>query len=100
MVKLTSRWAESALCRYTDPDLFFPVGGEATYKAYIASIRQICAACPVAGHCLEWALSTAEPDGIWGGMTPDERRRIRAGRTTALFEANETRHPTRQTDAT
>ncbi|MFD0855856.1 WhiB family transcriptional regulator [Actinomadura adrarensis] len=80
MSELTSRWAESASCRSVDPDLFFPVGGESSYSAHIVQIRQICAACPVASPCLEWALSTAEPDGVWGGKTPDERRRIRAGR--------------------
>ncbi|MEV5828635.1 WhiB family transcriptional regulator [Spirillospora sp. NPDC052242] len=84
MSKLTSRWAESASCRSVDPDLFFPVGKEDVYSVHIAPIRQICAACPVAGPCLEWALRTGEPDGIWGGTTPGERRRIRAARGTAL----------------
>ncbi|MFI0353275.1 WhiB family transcriptional regulator [Actinomadura sp. 9N407] len=80
MTKTTLNWEESTSCRSLDPDLFFPVAGESVYTTQIAAIRRICAACPAASPCLEWALSTGEPDGIWAGTTPDERRRLRAGR--------------------
>jgi WhiB family redox-sensing transcriptional regulator len=83
MSKMNSHWAESALCRSLDPDLFFPVAEEAeeaVYTAQIATIRRICAACSAARPCLEWALTTGEPEGIWAGTTPHERRRIRAAR--------------------
>ncbi|MFG1851853.1 WhiB family transcriptional regulator [Actinomadura geliboluensis] len=77
---MTKHWSESASCRSLDPELFFPVSREAVYTAQIAPIRRLCAACPVAGPCLEWALATGEPHGIWAGTTPSERRRIRAAR--------------------
>ncbi|MEU8346509.1 WhiB family transcriptional regulator [Spirillospora sp. NPDC048832] len=76
----TKHWSQSASCRSLDPDLFFPVSREAVYTAQIAPIRRLCAACPVAGPCLEWALASGEPHGIWAGTTPSERRRIRATR--------------------
>ncbi|MFV2179521.1 WhiB family transcriptional regulator [Actinomadura sp. LOL_016] len=76
-------WAESASCRSLDPELFFPVGGEAVYRTRIEAVREVCAACPAERPCLEWALTSGEPHGIWAGTTPDERRRIRATRKTA-----------------
>ena len=36
--------------------------------------KRICCACRVRGQCLAYALRTGERHGIWGGMTPGERR--------------------------
>ncbi|GAA2118093.1 WhiB family transcriptional regulator [Actinomadura napierensis] len=83
MSKADLHWTESASCRSLDPDLFFPVADETVYADQIAPIRRICAACPAVRPCLEWALTAGEPDGIWAGTTPGERRYIRAARTTA-----------------
>ncbi|WP_442942109.1 WhiB family transcriptional regulator [Nonomuraea sp. NBC_00507] len=38
---------------------------------------------PRSPACLDWALRTGEPDGVWGGTTPAERRRLRAHRLQA-----------------
>jgi len=38
----------------------------------------LCRTCPVRLACLEHALSEGEHYGIWGGATPDERRRLAA----------------------
>lgn len=43
----------------------------------VEAARTICRSCPVQDACLAYALSAVEPDGIWGGTTPDERRRMR-----------------------
>jgi WhiB family redox-sensing transcriptional regulator len=64
-----------ALCTGQDPDLWFP---KANGKA--AAGRAICARCPAAEACLEWALATAEPSGVWGGLDPDERRQVKRTR--------------------
>jgi WhiB family redox-sensing transcriptional regulator len=37
----------------------------------------VCATCPVADICLSWAIETNQTEGIWGGHTPKERRKIR-----------------------
>jgi WhiB family redox-sensing transcriptional regulator len=77
-------WTETASCVSADADLFFPLGDETVHAEQIAEIRRVCAACPAARRCLEWALTTGEPEGIWAGTTPGERRRIRAaGRTVS-----------------
>lgn len=72
---LPGDWTRNAACRDLPPwgkELFFPIAGETGREA-----KAICAGCPVRQDCLEWALRTKEDDGIWGGMTAPERRRIR-----------------------
>ncbi|MFC4950775.1 WhiB family transcriptional regulator [Pseudonocardia sp. GCM10023141] len=45
--------------------------------AQVAAAKRLCAMCPVRSQCLEFAMR-AMPDGIAGGMTPQERRVARA----------------------
>lgn len=42
-------------------------------------VKQLCAACPVREGCLEYALEHDEKDGIWGGLTPEERDDLKKG---------------------
>jgi hypothetical protein len=42
--------------------------------------KQMCEACPIRLQCLEWALATREPEGIWGGATAADRSRILTAR--------------------
>jgi WhiB family redox-sensing transcriptional regulator len=72
-------WQRDAACKDTpDPDVFFPGKGEDAEAA-----KQICAGCPVLGECLAFALATmraADRDhGVYGGLTPAERARLRGG---------------------
>ena len=67
-------WRHTASCRDEDPELFFPIGNEGPAEDQIREALQICAKCPVAAECLEWALGSGQDDGIWGGMTAGERR--------------------------
>jgi WhiB family redox-sensing transcriptional regulator len=64
-------WRQRAACRGVDPDIFYPVSDEEAEDA-----KAICAQCPVQRACLEWALAHRESDGVWGGATERERRRI------------------------
>lgn len=73
-------WRNSAACRDTDPDLFFPVGQTGPAINHIASAREVCQTCDVKRECLEYALMTNQDAGIWGGTTEDERRKIRRER--------------------
>lgn len=43
----------------------------------VEATRTVCRSCPVQDACLAHALTAVEPEGIWGGTTPDERRRMR-----------------------
>jgi WhiB family transcriptional regulator, redox-sensing transcriptional regulator len=65
-------WAARASCADTGPAVFFPPHGDPAAQA-----RQICARCPVRSDCLTYALDADERYGIWGGLDPDERRRLR-----------------------
>lgn len=64
-------WRQRAACRGVDPDIFYPVTDEEAEDA-----KAICRSCPVEQACLEWALANRESDGVWGGATERERRRI------------------------
>ena len=70
-------WRKAASCRDTDPDLFFPVGTTGPALAQIESARAVCRKCPVQAECLEFALSTNQDSGIWGGTSEEERRKLR-----------------------
>jgi WhiB family redox-sensing transcriptional regulator len=46
--------------------------------------RKICAGCPVASTCLEYALEHRNEHGVWGGCSERERRRILKRRKVAV----------------
>jgi hypothetical protein len=70
-------WRTRAACRSVDPEIFFPTAeiGPA-YEAQVTVAKAICAGCPVRVECLDEALVRI-PEGIAGGLTPEERRRLR-----------------------
>jgi WhiB family redox-sensing transcriptional regulator len=74
-------WRDHALCRDTDPSLFFPVGTTGLALVQIEHAKQVCSQCPVTRECLDFALATNQDSGIWGGLSEDERRVIRRRRT-------------------
>ncbi len=78
------RWRDRALCRETDPELFFPVGTTGTALNQIAQAKQVCGQCAVRIECLEFALATNQDSGIWGGLSEEERRAIRRSRAARL----------------
>lgn len=67
-------WRRDAACRREDPELFFPVGTRGPALQQIRQARAVCAGCPVRLDCLTFALVNGADDGIWGGLTEDERR--------------------------
>jgi WhiB family redox-sensing transcriptional regulator len=72
-------WRQSAACRGVDPEIFYAATDE---DADVA--KSICAQCMVREPCLEYALANREREGVWGGATERERRRIvRQRRKTA-----------------
>ena len=64
------------------PGAVLPVGSVGPALAQIAEARKICARCPVLRACLASAMATGQEYGIWGGLTEDERRRLRRWRAT------------------
>ena len=70
-------WRVNAMCRDTDPELFFPVGTTGQALLQIAKAKGVCCECPVKVECLDFAMETNQDTGIWGGLSEDERRQIR-----------------------
>jgi WhiB family transcriptional regulator, redox-sensing transcriptional regulator len=70
-------WRKGAICRDTDPDLFFPVGTTGHALVQIDRAKEVCGQCPVKVDCLDYALETNQDSGIWGGTSEDERRVLR-----------------------
>jgi WhiB family redox-sensing transcriptional regulator len=67
------QWMNNALCLQIDAELFFPEPSRVPHDA-----KKACSLCKVRIDCLEYAL-TLDVDGVWGGTTPAERKRIRKG---------------------
>lgn len=75
-VRLGDRWVEARDGRWIDR-LFFPEPGSGGYAhRSLAEARRICERCPVRLPCLEAAIANGERWGVWGGLTPEERRSI------------------------
>lgn len=73
-------WAASGACRHSDPELFFPLTDRGPAAAQLVRAKEVCRQCPVQTECLEFALSSGQAFGVWGGTTQDERRLIRRRR--------------------
>jgi WhiB family redox-sensing transcriptional regulator len=85
-------WRKDAACASEGSRLFFPPEeGDEDYspnnvRQGIATTRRfrqavvICDVCPVREKCLEYALSVPEHAGVWGGMSPDQRKQYKSQR--------------------
>lgn len=69
-------WTESAVCR--------SIGGDLWFQEFAGDRREakaICHRCPVRLQCLDYAMRLEQDKGTWirigiyGGLTPNERRR-------------------------
>jgi WhiB family redox-sensing transcriptional regulator len=76
-------------CSTVDPELFFPqeieVSPNKVVSKYLnmSEAKRVCANCPLALQCLEYALKNAEI-GIWGGTTESQRESLRRKHKIAL----------------
>lgn len=67
-------WRLDAACVDLSSEGFFLAGDD---LKGMRSAQAVCAECPVVAECLEFALASNQSLGIWGGTTPNERRRLR-----------------------
>ncbi len=70
-------WRDQAVCRDTDPELFFPVGTTGQALLQLSKAKETCDQCEVKVQCLQFALDTNQDSGVWGGTSEEERRSIR-----------------------
>ena len=68
----TDVWRPMAACRAEPTGLFFP-----DTEAQAGPAKAVCEGCPVRAECLDFAMATRQEDGVWGGLTGMERRRLR-----------------------
>ncbi len=73
-------WQDQASCNGHDPSVFFGAEGVAMTEPETERAKRICAICPVREACLEFALSTNQKHGVWGGAGEVERRRMKCDR--------------------
>ncbi|WP_395729837.1 WhiB family transcriptional regulator [Nakamurella sp.] len=68
-------WQTAGACRGMDSDAFFhpPQERAKGRRKRIDAAKAVCKACPVVRQCLDHALETREPYGVWGGLSEDER---------------------------
>jgi WhiB family redox-sensing transcriptional regulator len=64
-------WRTQAACTEVDPEIMHPIWRSED----IAAAKRVCAGCEVRVECLQHALERGEDDGVWGGLTPSERRK-------------------------
>lgn len=92
-------WMDLAACNAidVDPDLFYPPkssgekGGHASTDTGVGSgtgaqwwpALDLCKVCPVRAECLTYAWETDQEYGIWGGLSPYSRTRLRTKRGKA-----------------
>jgi hypothetical protein len=65
-------WLEDAPCKGLHQDIFFPPVEETNQNVYYRVGKLVCNSCPVWEDCFEYGRE--ENWGLWGGLTPQERR--------------------------
>jgi len=74
-------WIGEANCKGMDVNLFFP----SLKEKYSPKAIDACASCPVIEPCQEWAIRY-EGHGYQGGLTKDQRSRVRSKLGITLIE--------------
>lgn len=62
-------WMADGACQETPQVNFFPEQGESAEDA-----KAVCAHCLARDECLAFALAEGIEHGVWGGLSPRERR--------------------------
>ena len=81
-------WRHNAVCREEDPELFFPIGNTGPALLQIEEAKAVRRRCPVMEQCLQWALESGQDDGVWGGLSEDERRALKRRNARARVRTN------------
>lgn len=76
---LDDDWMTRGLCRELPTDeadrIFFPRRKRGVRTDY-SEAKEICATCPVHASCLVFAIAHGIAEGVWGGFSPVERKRM------------------------
>lgn len=74
-------WRDRAACAGLPTEVFYLGPGNGPRSTQVQAAKQVCAGCPVTASCLAAAMefeagNDSYRHGIWGGLTPEERRRL------------------------
>jgi len=64
-------WLDRGACRGMSVDLMFP-----SEKTGSAAAKRVCASCSEREPCLTYALGHGDLEGVWGGTSEAERRKL------------------------
>ena len=84
-------WWTRAACASADPELFFPISYSGPALRQVAQAKAICTRCQIQRECLRYALDAGSIQGVWGGMTEEERHRL--ARREHRARVRQVRHP-------
>lgn len=86
-------WMQLANCKGAPKEWFFPPIYQGTSKAELdllyAKGREVCATCRVKGLCRDYSIRAKVSDGLWAGLTPEDRRKIRNNRKRGSPKADD-----------
>jgi len=68
---MDTNWMARGRCKDMDPALFFP-----SDSIGVRSAQHVCVDCTVRLPCLSFALANSINDGVWGGTSERQRRRL------------------------
>lgn len=74
LAELDDDWKLKAACRGKPLNMFYPYSGSVAEQEVVRFCHD---ACKVREWCLIWALYIPEEYGVWGGMTSDDRKKLR-----------------------
>ncbi len=80
-------WRDASACQDVDTDLFFPVGATGSAVPQIEAAKAMCARCEAQDACLQFAVTTNQEYGVWGGTSEEERRQLRRAWRARLRES-------------
>ena len=72
-------WRVRGECADRNPDMWFSTAGKNVREA-----KRLCRMCVVRRECLAFAVESAIPHGVWGGMSETERRGLRPHRLAGV----------------
>ena len=70
-------WRNRAACLDADPELFFPTGNTGPALGQVEEAKLVCQRCEVIETCLTWAIEFGQDEGVWGGLSAEERRTLK-----------------------
>lgn len=78
---MTLDWMDRAACKGLPSRVFFLDDDE---QPDYATARHVCSGCPVRSECLGYALELNIRHGMFAGLTPTQRERLRRQRRSEV----------------